>query len=377
MPGEQLDMTKEEMEKITEALKKEEFRKLLADYAEELADPEKRKLYEDELTTLESQRGVDMKFIKPTPGFVIKMNDSEAKKAFINVCSSPEIAPPEFQYAEKKSAGDKVEKGQQCSLPYSLSPSHVEKDNKDMECDVFDVVFNPEVITRCSHPKFKDMVVETAIDGVCNNFKVTLDRGSKKFPKMKFKGTPSSCVIRKRVGEEEPDAFDHLGGRPAFPEVPGEKEKKKEKKLSKAEEEKKKKPSDEPEYKIVFREDVNMGNFTNDRVTSGGRPTQTVVTFSLPLHASARDVNLDVYADFLELHSKHYNLNHLNLPYKVDCDNGKAKFDKEKRELVVTLDVLPQVEGANSQLPSELQTQECSQEFTEKSKKHGSLSAAI
>ena len=66
---------------------------------------------------------------------------------------------------------------------------------------MFDVVFNPEVITRCSHPKFKDMVVETAIDGVCNNFKVTLDRGSKKFPKMKFKGTPSSCVIRKRVGE--------------------------------------------------------------------------------------------------------------------------------------------------------------------------------
>ena len=44
MPGEQLDMTKEEMEKITEALKKEEFRKLLADYAEELADPEKRKV---------------------------------------------------------------------------------------------------------------------------------------------------------------------------------------------------------------------------------------------------------------------------------------------------------------------------------------------
>ena len=78
---------------------------------------------------MESQRGVDMKFIKPTPGFVIKMNDSEAKKAFINVCSSPEIAPPEFQYAEKKSGGDKVEKGQQCSLPYSLSPSHVEKDN--------------------------------------------------------------------------------------------------------------------------------------------------------------------------------------------------------------------------------------------------------
>ena len=44
MPGEKLDMTQEEMEKISEALKKEEFRKLLMDYAEELADPEKRKV---------------------------------------------------------------------------------------------------------------------------------------------------------------------------------------------------------------------------------------------------------------------------------------------------------------------------------------------
>lgn len=42
MPGEKLDMTKEEMDRISEALKKEEFRKLLMDYAEELADPEKR-----------------------------------------------------------------------------------------------------------------------------------------------------------------------------------------------------------------------------------------------------------------------------------------------------------------------------------------------
>ena len=37
-------MTREEMERISEAQKKEEFRKLLADYAEELADPEKRRV---------------------------------------------------------------------------------------------------------------------------------------------------------------------------------------------------------------------------------------------------------------------------------------------------------------------------------------------
>jgi hypothetical protein len=66
-----------------------------------------------------------------------------------------------------------------------------------------------------------------------------------------------------QIFQEKPDAFSHLPGRPDFPDVPGE-EKKKEKKKSKGEEEKKK-PSDEPDYKIVFREDVNMGNFTNDR----------------------------------------------------------------------------------------------------------------
>lgn len=44
MAGEKLDITKEEMKTLTEAMKKEEFRKLLMDYAEELADPEKRKV---------------------------------------------------------------------------------------------------------------------------------------------------------------------------------------------------------------------------------------------------------------------------------------------------------------------------------------------
>ena len=68
---------------------------------------------------------------------------------------------------------------------------------------MYDVVFHPEVLARCSNPKFKEMVVDTAIDGVCSNFKVNLDKTSKKLPKMKFKGTPSSSVIRKRVSEVE------------------------------------------------------------------------------------------------------------------------------------------------------------------------------
>ena len=70
-----------------------------------------------------------MKFIKPDPGFVIKVLDSAQTKVFVNVCSSKDIAVPEFKMAEQAGEGGKVERGQQCSLPYSLSPVHKEPDN--------------------------------------------------------------------------------------------------------------------------------------------------------------------------------------------------------------------------------------------------------
>lgn len=54
---EDLNVTQDELNSIGEALKKEEFRKLLCDYVEEIQNPENRKLYEEELTELEKQRG--------------------------------------------------------------------------------------------------------------------------------------------------------------------------------------------------------------------------------------------------------------------------------------------------------------------------------
>ena len=81
---------------------------------------------------LESQRGVDMKFIKPEPGFVLKILDDQNNKVFVNICTSPHVGVPEFKYAEQAQEGGKVERGQQCSLPYSLSPVHPEKDNSKL-----------------------------------------------------------------------------------------------------------------------------------------------------------------------------------------------------------------------------------------------------
>ena len=44
-----LNMTRDELNRFTEAMKKEEFRKLLVEYAEELADPVNREIYEKEI----------------------------------------------------------------------------------------------------------------------------------------------------------------------------------------------------------------------------------------------------------------------------------------------------------------------------------------
>lgn len=90
----QLNVSKAEIDRIGEALKKEEFRKMLVDYCEEISDPENRKLYEKEITQLERERGVDITFINPEPGYVIKTSSDGKTKTFINISTSDKIEKP-------------------------------------------------------------------------------------------------------------------------------------------------------------------------------------------------------------------------------------------------------------------------------------------
>ena len=53
-----MEITSDEMKRIQTALKDEEFRKLFTSYAEEISNPENRKLYESEISQMESQRGM-------------------------------------------------------------------------------------------------------------------------------------------------------------------------------------------------------------------------------------------------------------------------------------------------------------------------------
>ena len=45
---------------------------MLAEYAKEVSDPENQKLFREEMSELEAQRGFMATFLQPQPGYVIK-----------------------------------------------------------------------------------------------------------------------------------------------------------------------------------------------------------------------------------------------------------------------------------------------------------------
>ena len=75
---------------ISICLKDEKFRDLLKEYAEEISDPENRKRYEEEIAQLERDRGMDVKFINPTPGHVLKTS-IDGKKSYQLICASMKV----------------------------------------------------------------------------------------------------------------------------------------------------------------------------------------------------------------------------------------------------------------------------------------------
>ncbi len=355
-----LDITEDEVKRLTEAFKKEEFRKLFAEYAEEISNPENRKRYEEEIAQLEAERGMNVKFINPEPGHVIKTSVNGEKKAFINVCKNDNIAKPT---ANKKS-GPTGNIGLQWSIPHSFAPPKDDIDKGGQKCTVYDVVFHPDTYRMSeTNVKFRQMLHDTALDGIERQFDVKLDRKNLKFPKMKYKGSPTATVIRSKTDEGPKDVpDDDLTKKFPYPydeKSTAEKSKEKEEEIKKRDEERQKQKEKQkvfneetedtngyarPNYSIKHRSNIEFDQFRNSLdARPSTRPKELVIDIDLPLLKSAVPVDLDIFEKKLELKSEEpakYKLD-LNLPYPVDENNGHAKFDKSKKRLVITLPVLP------------------------------------
>lgn len=192
-----LKMTREEIERFTEAMKKEEFRKLLVEYAEEISDPKNRELYEQEITKLEEERGMNVTFIHPEPGYCIKTVQDGSKKCFINICKNSNIEKP----SSKRDVNNNTNKsGLFWQIPHTVSPPREDMDNSGKQkCIVYDVVFHPDAYRMGeTNQRFNQLLKDSAVETIEKNFNVKLDKANMKVLKnLTFKGKPSASVIRK------------------------------------------------------------------------------------------------------------------------------------------------------------------------------------
>ena len=193
---EDLNITHEELEKLTEALKQDEFKKLFFEYVEEISSSENRERYESEIRQLENERGMDVKFINTEPGYVIKTTVGGETKAFINVCKNENVGKP----SSVKKVGQDGRPGLSWTLPHSFTTPREDLDREKKKCQIFDFVVHPDTYRMAeTNTRFKKMINDLALDGIRKQFDVNPDTKNVKFPKMKYKGTPTPTVIRTRL----------------------------------------------------------------------------------------------------------------------------------------------------------------------------------
>ncbi|KAL5286119.1 DNAAF2 family protein [Megaselia abdita] len=325
--SEEITITKGEFERIEKAFKNDEFKKLFFDYCEEIQDPENRKIYEEEIIQLEAERGVNVTFVNPKPGFVLITSVDGSSKCFINIAQCDKIEKPSNQVKDK---------GLVWSIPYAQSPPRHDYEN-NKKCFVYDVVFHPDAILLSERSEaIRKHVIEVALDAIEREFKVKLDRANVKPSKLKFKGNCHPTVIRslsKNGVQGDSSPLDSI-----YPPLPSENKTKHV--FSEA------KPSVEfqtPKFLIKHRHGVDFTEMTyhQDAKLNVTIPKELCVEIELPLLKSTAQCTLDVMEKKLLLSSDKpakYRLD-IDLPYPVDDKRGSAKFDTELRKLLVLLPV--------------------------------------
>lgn len=346
----ELNLTEEEVDRLTKAFKDENFRKMLHNYAEEISDPENKKKYEEEIKMLERERGNVIEFVHPTPFKALKTSVDGRQKCYVNICANDKVGKP----SSSRGVSEEGCRGQHWSLPHNLHPGRQFTDSRGNKFTVYDVLFHPDTLHIARRNKrFMEMVDNTAVQAIQKSFHVTLDGNNLKEMKTKYKGTPQPCVIRKPIpgykakepsDESDPLAFPYPDKKTAqhngTPPKPSDTAQPLQIQPST------KTGSTQPKYTVKYRSYIDIQDFRCSRDSAQSpRPKEIEVTIDVPLLQSVTEVNLEVEEKRLSLDSEApaYRLE-LPLAYPVDQEKGEAKFNKQKGQLTVTLPVLPSKE---------------------------------
>lgn len=279
--------------------------KLQEMYKELLQNPEFQKLDEqgnssnilDELQTK----------VAPTPGCCIKTKNVKTKeKIFINVCTSSHVPPPreitETELQEMVRALNDDDETVDFRVPMSIGEPHAELDNQNKGCTAFDIVINPNYLTKLQGSGiFMNFFMSVVTEGIYNKYDTELDRNWVMLKRKKMIGSIHEQYMRKKTLIQEVPT-----GSLKSDTIPV-------------------KAAEKPKFHILKEPET-------------GHPTHLIAEIELPKIDRAKAISLDVGEDRLVLSVKpHLYALDFYLPYKLVQEECGAQFHVGKKVLTVTM----------------------------------------
>jgi dynein assembly factor 2 len=346
---EEFNPTEKELSSISEAFKKEEFRKLFFEYAEELNDPVKRKQYEDELNQMEMEKNPNSKglnFLHQEPHHFIEILDTTV---FINITTSEKVDKPEMKVMKSPEG----KSGFGFEIPCSVSPSVREIGKKRK---IVDVCFHPDTVRmgETNNEFMKNNVRDIAIEQVNHFHKLDLKREFKIGTTGKSMGNVDQNIKitepKVEEGDEKAEKKDLKGllkkltdqqNQKATLEDKISKNEAKHTELSSHIDHMKSKldgikPKTKPKYKI--KQSYKQGLSKNSDL-----PDHLLVEVELPEISDKTMITSDVEKKWIVLEFDQEATNYENLkillPNEIELERTRVKWFKNKRQLVFTCPV--------------------------------------
>ena len=364
-------ITRKEARDLLTALDKPEFGGLMDDYIKEISNPNNIKETNQFLKESEEKKDLpaNVKLAKPKEGFCIRSEKynikrpSQRKKVFINIVSLEDVQEPQN------------DNNNMWKLPYLLNPGRHDQDKKGKYCTTYDVVFNPKAIELANgNLAFKKFVCDTAIEGINNQIlskeeeKISKDFVMKKF---NYKGLEVSYVNVHTLNKgemddrKEPSEFHKTQVMKEVEKLKAEQDKKKEEEKKDGDIEvydepdvdskenvndviKTKKQIDkdikEPIYQIKYSNNFELNKFFYNPQGFEETPKidykKIIIEINTPLMEGISDAELEIDTKKLKFKYKDIYLLNLDLPIEINRDSTKAKFEKAKKILTLSADIV-------------------------------------
>ena len=364
-------ITRKEARDLLTALDKPEFGGLMDDYIKEISNPNNIKETNQFLKESEEKKDLpaNVKLAKPKEGFCIRSEKynikrpSQRKKVFINIVSLEDVQEPQN------------DNNNMWKLPYLLNPGRHDQDKKGKYCTTYDVVFNPKAIELANgNLAFKKFVCDTAIEGINNQIlakeeeKISKDFVMKKF---NYKGLEVSYVNVHTLNKgemddrKEPSEFHKTQVMKEVEKLKAEQDKKKEEEKKDGDIEvydepdvdskenvndviktKKQidKDSKEPIYQIKYSNNFELNKFFYNPQGFEETPKidykKIIIEINTPLMEGISDAELEIDIKKLKFKYKDIYLLNLDLPIEINRDSTKAKFEKAKKILTLSADIV-------------------------------------